>query len=268
VVDEKYVKLSASFFDDEKVRLIEKLPNGDETLVIWFRILGMASKSNAGGYILIAKEIPFNEEMLSYLFDRPLTKIRYALETLERFGLIEFTDGQACRIVDWEKYLLPPDLAKERSRKSMQQLREKRKLSIGEGETTPKEKRMYEFSDIEMELSKYLFERMRQNNPEAKEPNFQTWSNQIRLMIERDNRKPEQIRNMIDWCQNDSFWKTNILSTKKLRDKYDQLKVRALEDYNRQSGGNQRQRQVQDVFAELEGETVGTQSGSLYLEGN
>lgn len=57
---------------------------------------------------------------------------------------------------------------------------------------------------------------------------MQTWSNDIRLMIERDKRTPTQIRNMIDWCQSDSFWMTNILSPKKLREKYDQMKVKAL----------------------------------------
>jgi hypothetical protein len=95
---------------------------------------------------------------------------------------------------------------------------------------------------------------MRRNNPEAKEPNFQTWANEIRKMINIDKRKPEQIKNMIVWCQNDSFWKGNILSTKKLRDKYDQLKVRALEDWNKQQNrGGGRQSEIDDIFNRLEG---------------
>ncbi|MCL5458056.1 replication protein [Loigolactobacillus coryniformis] len=89
-------------------------------------------------------------------------------------------------------------------------------------------KRVYQSGEIEFELADYLFQAIKGNNPEAKQPNMQTWSNDIRLMIERDKRTPTQIRNMIDWCQSDSFWMTNILSPKKLREKYDQMKVKAL----------------------------------------
>jgi len=32
---------------------------------------------------------------------------------------------------------------------------------------------------------------------------------------------------MVDWCQNDDFWQANILSGKKLRDKYDRLAAEA-----------------------------------------
>lgn len=45
-------------------------------------------------------------------------------------------------------------------------------------------------------------------------------------MMERDNRTEEQIKYSIDWCQQDSFWKANILSPSKLRKQYDQLVVK------------------------------------------
>ena len=38
-----------------------------------------------------------------------------------------------------------------------------------------------------------------------------------------DKRTEEQIRYLIEWCQQDSFWQGNILSTKKLREKFDTL---------------------------------------------
>ncbi|MFJ7183820.1 hypothetical protein [Lysinibacillus xylanilyticus] len=38
-------------------------------------------------------------------------------------------------------------------------------------------------------------------------------------MMEQDHRTIEQIEYLIDWSQANSFWKTNILSTKKLREK-------------------------------------------------
>jgi len=48
----------------------------------------------------------------------------------------------------------------------------------------------------------------------------------IDFMMRIDNRTEDDIVKIIDWCQKDSFWKSNILSTAKLREKYDQLSVK------------------------------------------
>lgn len=53
------------------------------------------------------------------------------------------------------------------------------------------------------------------------------WITDIRLTIEKDGRTPEQVSYIIDWCQNDSFWRSNILSPSKLRTKFDQLRLNA-----------------------------------------
>lgn len=56
------------------------------------------------------------------------------------------------------------------------------------------------------------------------------WRTACRLMIDKDKRTPGQVARMIDWCQADEFWRSNILSMPKLREKYDQLRLKALED--------------------------------------
>jgi hypothetical protein len=42
-------------------------------------------------------------------------------------------------------------------------------------------------------------------------------------MMRLDKREANDIKDVIDWCQADSFWMVNILSTNKLREKFDQL---------------------------------------------
>lgn len=79
---------------------------------------------------------------------------------------------------------------------------------------------------IEMEISKHLFSRMRENNPGCKEPNWQTWCKSVDCILRIDKRDKKQVISVIDFCQKDSFWKQNILSTKKFREKYDQLVVK------------------------------------------
>jgi chlorite dismutase len=85
------------------------------------------------------------------------------------------------------------------------------------------------------QLALRLFKNILSNNPDYKEPNLQSWANDVRLMMERDNRTEEQISYLMDWVQNDSFWKTNILSVSKLREKYDQLVMRVKENMNKQN---------------------------------
>lgn len=53
------------------------------------------------------------------------------------------------------------------------------------------------------------------------------WRDSARLMIDKDGRTEEEIHGAIDWCQRDEFWRGNILSLPKLREKYDQLRLQA-----------------------------------------
>ncbi|MEN3133815.1 hypothetical protein [Bacillus albus] len=86
----------------------------------------------------------------------------------------------------------------------------------------------YEITD--MENAKLLFQLMLENNENCKEPNWNSWANEMRLMRERDKRTDKQIQYVITWSQRDSFWKTNILSPSKLRKQFDQLIVRIKEE--------------------------------------
>lgn len=106
-------------------------------------------------------------------------------------------------------------------------------------------KTQQKFADdsVEMQLAMYLFSKIKENNPDHKkltDSQKQKWADNIRLMIQRDNRAPQKIKNMIDWCQADDFWKQNILSTAKLRKQYDTMAPKA----NAQWQSNQQRKRV------------------------
>lgn len=86
-------------------------------------------------------------------------------------------------------------------------------------------KRVYNDSDMEFQIVNYFIDLIKKNDPKFKTPNIQTWCEPVRLLIEKDERTPEEIKAVIDWTNNDEFWKSNILSPKKLRDKFSQLKI-------------------------------------------
>jgi hypothetical protein len=47
-------------------------------------------------------------------------------------------------------------------------------------------------------------------------------------MLDRDGRDATQAEWLIRWSQKDEFWRTNILSMPKFREKYDQLRIKAM----------------------------------------
>lgn len=53
------------------------------------------------------------------------------------------------------------------------------------------------------------------------------WQDAARLMIDKDGRTYDSIMGAIHWSQNDPFWRSNILSMPKLREKYDTMRLQA-----------------------------------------
>src|SRR5690625_291740 len=100
----KWIKLSTSMFEDEKIRLIEQMPDADTILIIWVKLLAQAGKTNASGYIYLAENIPYTDEMLATIFNRPVSTVRLALKTFEQFGMIAIDEDNFIEIANWEKH--------------------------------------------------------------------------------------------------------------------------------------------------------------------
>ena len=125
----KWIKLSTSMFDDEKIRLIEGMPEADSILIIWIKLLSQAGKTNASGYIYLNENIPYTEEMLATLFHKPLNIVRLALGVFKQFGMINIDENNFISIENWEKHQNTATLDKirEDTRKRVQRYREKQK---------------------------------------------------------------------------------------------------------------------------------------------
>lgn len=88
-------------------------------------------------------------------------------------------------------------------------------------------------TDLPLILANELFELIQNNNPTVKQPNLQSWAGDIDRMIRLDKRSETQIQDVIQFSQADSFWQANILSAKKLREKYDQLYLKSKNKSNK-----------------------------------
>jgi hypothetical protein len=98
------------------------------------------------------------------------------------------------------------------------------KTLINKKELRPKsQKKIYDEQSVPLRLAKYLLKNIREFKPDLKEPNLQSWADDMRKLIELDKRDPKQIGSVIEWVTKDSFWQVNVLSAATIRDKWDRL---------------------------------------------
>jgi hypothetical protein len=82
-----------------------------------------------------------------------------------------------------------------------------------------------------VELASFLLEKILARKSDFKKPSIPAWAVHIDRMLSIDHRKPEVIRQVIEWCQADSGngkwrgWQDNVLSTAKLREQFDKLEL-------------------------------------------
>jgi hypothetical protein len=104
----------------------------------------------------------------------------------------------------------------------------------------PKEpKKIFAYDSDEYELAEKLFLDIKKVNkafekkyskysPKQKENLIQRWAAHIDLLIRVDGQNCEDIRNVISWVAQDTFWSTVILSTANLRKNYTRIEPKAL----------------------------------------
>ena len=136
MADINWIKLRVDMFDDEKIKIIQSMPEGDAILVIWIRIIALAGKCNAKGLVLIEDEFPYSDEMLATIFNKPLATVRLALGTFEKFRMIERTE-KGIYISSFEKHQNTEGMEKirEQARIRKQREREKKRALLEAGNT-------------------------------------------------------------------------------------------------------------------------------------
>lgn len=125
----KWIKITTDIFDDEKICLIDALPDRDAIIVIWIKLITLAGKLNRKGVLAISKNIVYTDEMLAQTFHRPLNTVRMALEVFENFGMVEKIDG-VIMLPNWEKHqnIDGMEKIKEQNRNRAARHRQKQKL--------------------------------------------------------------------------------------------------------------------------------------------
>ena len=155
--DVRWIKIVTDVFDDEKILMIETMPECDTIIVIWFKLLCLAGKQNNSGVFMMG-QMPYTDEMFAAIFRRNINTVRLALNTFERFGMIEII-RDTVTIPNWGKHQNLDQLESKKAymRNYMHDYREKQKaLTTGKAncKTNSKTNVSLAEEDIEEEKNK------------------------------------------------------------------------------------------------------------------
>lgn len=127
--DVKWIKIVTDIFDDDKIRFIETLPEGDALALMWFKLLCLAGRSNRGGLLMMTDRIAYTEEMLATVFRKDIKLVRLAIATFEQLDMIEVLDD-ALFVTNWEKHQSAEKLAeiREQTRRRVAEYRERKRM--------------------------------------------------------------------------------------------------------------------------------------------
>lgn len=126
----KWIKITTNIFDDEKIKLIDAMPDADAIIVIWFKLLTQAGKINQDGALMLSQKLAYTDEMLATIFNRKIATIRLALETFDALNMIE--RGDYIQITNWEKHQNIEGMEKIRlqNKKRQKVFRERKKQEV------------------------------------------------------------------------------------------------------------------------------------------
>ena len=149
----KWIKITTDIFDDEKILLIESLPEPYAIITVWFKLLCLAGKQNNSGVFMMGK-IAYTDKMLATIFRMKEATVTMALQTFEQFGMVEIVDG-VITIPNWGKHqnLDQLESKKEYMRNYMKDYREKQK-ALTAGKTTCKTNSKTNVSRVDKEEDK------------------------------------------------------------------------------------------------------------------
>lgn len=124
-----WVKLSAATFEDEKLEMVEGMPEGDALLLMWIKLICLARKTNDQGLIYITADIPYTEDMLAIKFKKPAPLVRMALATFKKLKMIEIFPDSKIWLVNWAKYQYLEGLEKVREQTRVRTERYRRHMA-------------------------------------------------------------------------------------------------------------------------------------------
>lgn len=219
-----WLALDQHFVDDERIVDLGDA-HGAGAVTAYIALLCTAKQSGTAGTV----EVGYRALARKAFLEGGAEQAERIVAAATELGLLESRPAGESRVEvtfpRWERYQRDPFRAHRNTTSTAPQ----RDCGPTETETTTKTKTKQTTSSAkaaDAPLSNLLADLIAQNG--SRRPRIGTrWLDAERLLLERDERDRSEAERLIRWCQADEFWRGNILSMPKFRQKYDQLRLQA-----------------------------------------
>jgi phage replication O-like protein O len=204
-------------------KMIQQNLNGTQfriVMAIWRYTYGFQKTEKALSISYLAKQIDANRNQV----DRALNSL-IAREIVKIVG----EDERKVRVLQVNKHY-NEWLDSEPSKGEVKMASKKEKVAADKKQ--PDKKQKYTEDNQYYKMAVYFFKRVEKVAEEAgiahllRKSNMQTWADDMRKLVEISGVDKRKAREVMDWVTTDSFWRTNILSAKKLREKFTELAIK------------------------------------------
>lgn len=229
-----WLKLKENFFNSKEVKKLRKIAGGDTFTIIYLKMQLISIKS--GGLIKFEKTEEDLAEQLSIELDEDYDNVKITLSFLAANKLIEDIEN--------DEFLLPkvpPLIGSETdAAERMRNMRNRNKVTAELQAVTQSKRKEIEKRDNIKEIEKEeeteamkqayrlatLLASLHQSFDPKYKGNIKSWTKDIEKLIRLDGRSEQEVEKVIRWVKDPKcFWFPNILSGKKLREKYPTLKT-------------------------------------------
>ena len=85
--------LSTSFFDNEKVKALRSVKDGNTIVLLYLMLTAGVIKNETDGQLRLCDTIPYNETIIASLYNLPVQTVKQSMEVLFRFGFVVRENG-------------------------------------------------------------------------------------------------------------------------------------------------------------------------------
>lgn len=127
-----YLKLKENFYEDEKIIMLESLPDGMLYSNILMKLYLRSLKRE--GKLMISDRIPYNPVALSQITRHSVGDVEKAIKVLQELELIEILDNGAIYMLDIQNFIGKSSTEGDRKREYRKRIEEEKTLELSQSD--------------------------------------------------------------------------------------------------------------------------------------
>lgn len=124
-----YLRMKESFFDEDKMVVLESMPDGYLYSNILLKLYLKSIKNN--GKLMLNDYIPYNPQMIATITRHPVGVVEKAIQIFEKIGIVDVLDNGTIYMLDIQEYIGKTSTESDRKREYRRKIEEEKAKQMG-----------------------------------------------------------------------------------------------------------------------------------------